>query len=139
MYKWPQGRVIRTICLILALVVAADLGYTGAYSKIAATLDPAQQEGHVRQLALGIVFAALSAAALIGGLIAAGFHPKSVDFLIDVEHEMVKVEWPKPNALVRSTVVIAVAMCLLAAIILGVDALNHWLLFNVIFSMGDKL
>ena len=139
MYKWPQGRVIRTICLILALVVAADLGYTGAYSKIAATLEPGHQDAQLRQLVLGIVFAVAAFGALIGGLIAAGFHPKSVDFLIEVEQEMVKVEWPQPNTLVRSTVVIAVAMCLLAAVILGVDALNHWLLFNVIFSLGDKL
>jgi preprotein translocase SecE subunit len=139
MYKWPQGRVIRTICLILALVVAADLGYTGAYSKIVAANDSAQTVGHLRQMVLGGIFAAASLAALIGGLIAAGFHPKTVDFLIEVEQEMVKVEWPKPNTLIRSTVVIAVAMCLLAAIILGVDAINHWLLFKVIFSMGDKL
>jgi preprotein translocase SecE subunit len=139
MYKWPQGRVIRTICLILALVVAADLGYTGAYAKWAAANDAAQTDGHLRQLILAGIFAAASLAALIAGLIAAGFHPKSVDFLIEVEQEMVKVEWPKPNTLVRSTVVIAIAMCALAAIILGVDAINHWLLFDVIFKMGERL
>jgi preprotein translocase SecE subunit len=139
MYKWPQGRVIRTICLILALVVAADLGYTGAYANIVTSMDPSQQEGHLRALVLGIVFVAASLTALIGGLVAAGFHPRAVDFLIEVEQEMVRVEWPQANALVRSTVVIAIAMCVLAAVILGVDALNHWLLFKVIFSMGDKL
>jgi preprotein translocase SecE subunit len=138
MYKWPQGRVIRTICLILALVVAADLGYTGAYSKIYTFLSDRDAQGAVRQLILGVIFSVAALAALIGGLIAAGFHHTSVQFLIEVEQEMVKVEWPKPDTLVRSTLVIAVAVAILGCIILLSDFLLLKLL-KTLLSLGDKL
>ncbi len=135
MYKWPQGRVIRTICLILALVVAADLGYTGAYSKITASVGDSSQ-AHLRQLVLGIFFAVASASALISGLVLAGFKHSSVDFLIEVELEMVKVEWPKPNTLVRSTLVIAVAIAILGGVIFMTDLLLLKSL-NYIQSLGE--
>ena len=128
MYKWPQGRVIRTICLILSLIVAADLGYTGAYAKITASLDPQNATAQMRQLVLGVVFAVASAVALIGGIVAAGFHHKAVEFLIEVEQEMVKVEWPQPNTLVRSTLVIALAIAVLA----GLIALSDFILLNLL-------
>lgn len=134
MYKWPQGRVIRTICLIIALVIAADLGYTGAYAKWAAATSEGGMQ--LRQVILGSVFAAAALAALIAGLVAAGFHKRSVEFLIEVEQEMVRVEWPKANQLVRATIIIAIAMCVLAFIIFGVDIVNHWLLYDVIFKLG---
>jgi preprotein translocase SecE subunit len=138
MYKWPQGRVIRTICLILALVVAADLGYTGAYAKITASVgDTSNAQAHLRQLALGIFFAVASLSALIAGFIAAGFNHKSVEFLIEVEQEMVRVEWPKPNTLVRSTLVIAVAIAILAGVIFLSDLILLNLL-NYLLSLGDR-
>src|SRR4051812_36717715 len=123
MYKWPQGRVIRTICLILAIIVAADLGYTGAYAKIHSSLSPENAAAHLRQLVLGIAFAVAAFAALVTGLVAAGFHHKSVEFLIEVEQEMVKVEWPQPNTLIRSTITIAIAIIILAALIFLADFL----------------
>ncbi|MBA3708146.1 MAG: preprotein translocase subunit SecE [Planctomycetes bacterium] len=137
MYKWPQGRVIRTICLILALVVAADLGYTGAFAKISASLGPENAQAHLRQLILGIFFTVASLSAIIAGLVAAGFNHKSVDFLIEVEQEMVRVEWPKPNTLVRSTLVIAVAIAILAGVIFLSDFILLNLL-NYLLSLGDR-
>ncbi len=121
MYKWPQGRVIRTICLILALVIAADLGYTGAWAKFTAPLDPQHASAHYRQLILAVLFTIASVGALVSGLVAAGFHHRSVEFLIEVEQEMVKVEWPAPNTLVRSTIVIAIAIAILAGLIFLAD------------------
>jgi preprotein translocase SecE subunit len=140
MYKWPQGRVIRTICLILALVVAADLGYTGAFSKIKAALDSNAHDAYVRGLVYGIGFAVLAAAALVTGLVAAGFHKRAVDFLIEVEQEMVKVEWPQGGALVKSTVIIAVSMAILAGLIFGIDGIERWLLYDFIFeNIGKRM
>jgi preprotein translocase SecE subunit len=134
MYKWPQGRVIRTICLILSALVASDLGYNGAYGQLSVYYTP---DGALKQLALGIFFSVLAGAAVIAGLVTAGFHHRAVDFLIEVEQEMVKVEWPKGNALVRSTLVVALGVAILAFIILGVDAVNFYLL-SVIQSLGGK-
>ena len=41
---------------------------------------------------------------------------------------MVRVEWPATNALIRSTLIIAVAIAVMAVMILGVDALNLYFL-----------
>jgi preprotein translocase SecE subunit len=120
MYKWPQGRVIRTICLLLTLLVVADLGYHGVWANFGASDTTSQN----KQMILGGFFAVLCLGALVGGLVAAGFHPKAVDFLIEVELEMTKVEWPKGGNLVRSTLIIAVAIAIMAVLILGVDFVN---------------
>jgi preprotein translocase SecE subunit len=37
---------------------------------------------------------------------------------------MVRVEWPTMNVLIRSTLIIAVAIAVMAVLILGVDAVN---------------
>ncbi len=126
MYKWPQGRVIRIISLILAAVIGADLAFNGGYSRYEAYRQGG--EASTRLLAIAIVFAVLSVVALISAFIAIGFHKKAVDFLIDVEHEMVRVEWPKTDTLWKSTLVIAVTIVLLSAIIFGMDVLILWLL-----------
>jgi preprotein translocase SecE subunit len=127
MYKWPQGRVIRTICLLLTLLVVADLGYHGVWANFAANDTTSQN----KQMIMGGFFSVLCLGALVGGLVAAGFHPKAVDFLIEVELEMTKVEWPKGANLVRSTLIIAVAIVIMAVLIFGVDIvnyqfINHW-------------
>ncbi len=120
MYKWPQGRVIRTVCFLLTLLVVADLGWNGVYANFGAGDTTSQ----LKQQILGVLFSVLSLGALVGGLIAAGFHPKAVDFLIEVEMEMTKVDWPKGGGLVRSTLIIAVAITIMAFLIMGVDYIN---------------
>ena len=138
MYKWPHGRVIRIICLILILMMAADLGYNGAFSKIYATLHKTDAKDHLQQLLVGGVFAAVAVGVMVAGLVMVGFHKRAVQFLIDVEHEMTLVEWPKGYPLVVQTFIIAVAMAVLSALIFGVDLLNHMLLFDLLFSGGKS-
>jgi len=122
MYKWPQGRVIRTIAIIVALIVATDLGYNGAWARLSVYLDA--DAGGWRQLLLGCIFGVAALAALLAGIIGAGFKPKSVDFLIEVEQEMTRVTWPKMPDLMRSTLFIALMIVILASSILAVDLMN---------------
>ena len=136
MYKWPQGRVIRIICLILTAIIAADLGYNGAYGPFNFYLTGG--EGAGKQLAIGVVFTVLACAALIAGLVSVGFHQRAVDFLIEVEQEMIRVEWPTLPVLIRSTLIIAVAIAVMAVLIVGVDYVNFYFL-ELIRWLGGKL
>jgi len=131
MYKWPQGRIIRIICLVLTALVTFDHPYNGAYGPLTAGEDP-------KQFVVGIIFCVLAFAALVSGLVAAGFHPRAVDFLIEVEQEMVRVEWPTMNVLIRSTLIIAVAIAVMAVLILGVDLVNFEFL-ELVRWLGGKL
>jgi preprotein translocase SecE subunit len=122
MYKWPQGKVIRTVCALLAALIAIDLGWNGAASQLVPYFS--DEQGQWRQLAVGGFFAVLALVALVGGLIAVGFYKKSVDFLIEVEQEMARVTWPNGRDLMRSTVFIALMIVTLSAGILLVDFVN---------------
>jgi preprotein translocase SecE subunit len=139
MYKWPQGRVIRIICLMLTALVTFDLAYNGAYGPLAFAFDPLSPvDKTTSQLIIGIFFCVLALAAFVAGLVSIGFHPKAVDFLIEVEQEMVRVEWPTLNVLVRSTLIIAVAVAVMAVLILGVDIVNSQFL-ELVRWLGSKL
>lgn len=138
MYKWPQGRVIRTIGFLLALLICADLAYNGAWGRFAAYQSATEAAAGTRQLILAGIFGAMTLAAAIAALVGIGFHKKAVEFLIEVEQEMVKVEWPKWDSLWRSTLIIAIAVAVLAAIIFGIDGLLLWTL-NKIISLGEYL
>jgi preprotein translocase SecE subunit len=133
MYKWPQGRIIRTICLIVALIVAVDLGYNGAYARLSVY---AEEGTGWRQLMIGSIYAAAALAALISGLVLAGLKPATVDFLIEVEQEMTRVTWPKPNELVQRTLWIAVMIVVLAGGIFAVDLINKSFL-DYIFGVNS--
>ena len=133
MYKWPQGRLIRTISLILALVIAADLAFNGAWVNASTSLGKSGA-GTLPQLIVGIIYAALAFVALVGGVIAIGFKQKSVDFLIEVEQEMTRVTWPTSNELVRSTAVIAVMIVVLGVVIFVVDWFNLKVLFETLYG-----
>jgi preprotein translocase SecE subunit len=138
MYKWPQGRVIRTIGFILAALICADLAYNGGYGRFAAYQSATEAAAGTRQLILAAIFGALTAAAALAAVIGIGFHRKAVDFLIEVEQEMAKVEWPKWDSLWRSTLIIAVAVVILAMVIFGIDGVILWTL-NKLFSLGEYL
>ncbi len=125
-YLWPQGRIVRICVMVLAALIAADLGYTGAYAAFATYSGDAAGSGAVRQLTLGIVYGVLALAALVVGLGAAGPHPKAVQFLIEVQDEMTKVTWPKGGELWRSTLVVALGI----AVIAGIVFLTDLALFN---------
>lgn len=146
MYKWPHGRLIRVIGMILAVIMCADLAYNGAYGRFSAYLDGMERvrqggagiQSPTAQLVQGIIFSVLAATALIGGLVAAGFHKKAVDFLIEVEQEMLKVEWPKGDSLWKSTLIIGLTIAVLAAVILAADGLILFLL-DALRSLGSAL
>lgn len=132
MYKWPQGKIIRVLALCLVCVIAADLGFFGAFPQFVI-----YSEGSgVRSLVIGCIYGALALAALIAGLIAIGFKPVSVDFLIDVEYEMARVTWPTTNELVRATIVIALLMVFLGVSIFAVDWFNLEILFKNLYGVG---
>lgn len=121
-YLWPQGRIVRIAVLVLALLAAFDLGYSGAYAAFsAAYADALGAAGGLRQLALGILYAVLALAALIVGFVAAGPHRKAVQFLIEVQEEMHRVTWPKGGELWRSTLLVAVAIACLAGLVFLTD------------------
>ena len=138
MYKWPQGRLIRTIGFILAALICADLAYNGGYGRYAAYTPATEAAAGTRQLILSVIFSVLAAAAAIAATVAIGFHRQAVDFLIEVEHEMTKVEWPKWDSLWRSTLIIAVAVTVLAIVIFGIDGAILWFL-NKLVSLGEYL
>ena len=129
-HLWPQGRIVRICVMVLAALIAADLGYTGAYAAFATYTGDAAGAGAVRQLTLGIIYGVLALAALVVGLGAAGPHPRAVQFLIEVQDEMSKVTWPKIGELWRSTLVVALGIALIAGIVFLTDlALFHGLDF----------
>jgi preprotein translocase SecE subunit len=137
LHLWPRGRIVRICVMVLGGLIAADLGYFGAWGAFGAYL--AQTEGGGRgQLILGCVYAACALASLVIGLVAAGFHKRAVEFLIQVEDEMIKVTWPKPNELWRSTLVIALAIAVIAGIVFLAD-LGLYKGLKSIFEAGSKL
>lgn len=145
MYKWPHGRLIRVISMILAVVMCVDLAYNGAYGRFSAYFDSLERarqgidglHSPTAQLVQGIIFSALAIVVLAGGLIAAGFHKKAVDFLIEVEQEMLKVEWPKGDSLWKSTLIIGLTIAILAAVILAADGIILFLL-EALRSLGSS-
>jgi preprotein translocase subunit SecE len=132
MYKWPQGRVIRTIGLVLAIVIAADFGWNGAHAQIEAY----KQGANIRPLIVGGIYGLLALSSLIVGLVAIGFKKVSVEFLIDVEQEMLRVTWPTSSELIRATVVIAVMIVVMGVAIFAVDWFNLQVLFKALYGGG---
>jgi preprotein translocase SecE subunit len=121
-HLWPQGRIVRIGVLILAGLIAADLGYNGAYAAFGTYVDPASGQA-TKQLVLGIIYAVLALAAMATGLVTAGPHRRTVQFLIEVQDEMVRVTWPKYGELWRSTLIVALAIAVLALIVFLADLL----------------
>jgi preprotein translocase SecE subunit len=134
MYKWPQGKVIRVIALILVLVIVADLAWNGARSQFSVYYGDDVNSGHLRQAVFGWIYAVLALAVLVAGVVAASFHHVAVDFLIEVEQEMTRVTWPTSSELTRSTAVIAVMIVVVGAGILAVDWFNLHVLFGAIYG-----
>ena len=90
-HLWPQGRIVRICVMALGALIAADLGYTGAYAAFATYSGDAAGAGAGRQLILGILYAVLALGILLTGLISAGPHQRAVQFFIEVQDEMTKV------------------------------------------------
>ena len=133
-YRWPQGRIIRTITMAVAALVAADFGWS-AYEMWAGVGD-----GSVIDLVNAILLSILACASLVCGIAFAGIYSRSAQFLIEVEKEMTKVDWPDRPTVIRSTVVIAIMTAVLATFIFLVDLLNHAVFIDGLFRMftGDQ-
>ncbi|MCS6970164.1 MAG: preprotein translocase subunit SecE [Planctomycetota bacterium] len=125
-YLWPQGRIVRIAVVVLAALIAVDLGYSGSYAAWRAYAEG--DAGGVRQLVLAVLYGVLALTALIVGIVAAGPHRRAVQFLIEVQEEMQRVTWPTGSELWRSTLVVAVAIACLAGLVFLTDlALYHLL------------
>ncbi len=120
-YLWPQGRIVRICVMVLGALLAVDLGYNGAYAAFGTWAGDTAGSGAVRQLVLGIIYATIATAALGTALVAAGPHKRAVQFLIEVQDEMTKVTWPKMSELWRSTLVVALAIAVLAGVVFLTD------------------
>lgn len=116
-HLWPQGRIVRLCVLGLGALLAVDLGYNGAFAAFAAYFGDTAGAGAKRQLILGCTYGLLGFGALLAAFIAAGPHRRAVQFLIEVQEEMVRVTWPKPGELWRSTLVVAVGIAVLAGVV----------------------
>jgi len=133
MYKWPQGKMIRVIALILVLVIGADLGYNGAWGQLG-TYVPGESSRSL--LIVGCIYAVITLSVLIAGVVMVGFRAKSVDFLIEVEAEMARITWPTQSELVRSTIIIAIMIAILGLTIVMVDWFNLQILFKALYGGG---
>jgi len=133
LYRWPQGRVIRTIAVVLAVIIAGDMAYNGSYAGFAAY----QETQDTRNLATGILFGVLALTAFVGGIAAVGFMSKTAQFLIEVEAEMAKVTLPKRQDVVRSTIIIAIMTVILAVLIWIVDEINYAWVHGWLLQIGE--
>ena len=114
MYRWPAGRIIRLLVIFFALLATVDLAWHGsAYF----TTTTATTWGMVK----GGLLMGLAGAALLAGFLVAGFMPRPVDFLIQVQDEMGKVEWPTWSTIWRTTLVVTLLMAVLSMVTLGFD------------------
>lgn len=134
LHLWPQGRFVRIGCFVLTGIVAADLAWSGAWANFSAR-DTAGANANTL-LTLGIIYTVLATVALVAGLVLAGFHKRSVQFLIEVEDQMTKVEWVPWDRLWRSTVVIGLAVAVMGAIIFVSDWLLYEQFLKSIFTLG---
>jgi preprotein translocase SecE subunit len=121
MYRWPQGRIVRLVALALVVLVVLDLAFNGAWRGFGTAAEATKADEALRQTIWGSVFTALAVAAFAVGVWMVGFWKRSVDFLIDVDGEMGRVEWPTWPVLWRTTLVVAIVMVILGLLIIGVD------------------
>lgn len=136
MYKWPQGRVIRMICLLAVVCIALDLGFHGYNHLITYFAPEGDLQADYHTLVIGIIEATLSAGVFFAGLISVGFHHKAVDFLIEVEQEMVRVTWPTSRMLVQSTIWIAVMVGILTTLVFAWDYIALFYVINPLIGTG---
>ena len=133
-YEWPKGSIIRVVLAIVAGVVAVDFAIAawGGYDAWQASTQ--QDRGML--LVSPIVYAMLAVGLGLGGLFAVLVHPKSGQFLIEVQKELAKVTWPTRPDVIRSTIIIAILTVILAVAIFAVDALNQEVVYGWI--LGGK-
>ena len=55
-----------------------------------------------------------------------------VQFLKEVRSELARIEWPRPNEFVGSTVVVLILVCLFAIFLGGVDRVIAWAIWKLV-------
>ncbi len=131
MYKWPQGKIVRMIILILAVLMAVDLGWS-AFSEFDAGLYNTEEESIVWFRVIKFaVYGVVGLIVLIWGLRSALFNERNAQFLIEVEQETAKVTMPSKQEILRSTIIIAIGTIIMAFVLFLVDTINVWLLDQV--------
>lgn len=129
MYKWPQGKVIRMIVLVLALAAAGDLGYAAYVESSLGFVNAEPAEGasaiYWNRIAKCSLYGIVALALLFYGLTSTLFNAKRAQFLIEVEQEAAKVTLPKRSDLVRSTIIISIGTVIMAVVLFVVDLLNQ--------------
>ncbi len=137
MYKWPQGKVIRMIVLILAVFVAVDLGY-GALGEYWAGFTSEEESIVWFRVIKCAVYGLVALTVLIYGVRSTLFNERNAQFLIEVEQETTKVTLPSRQELVRSTAIIAIGTVIMAVVLALVDLVNLEFL-QVIHSLGGTV
>ncbi|TVR11064.1 MAG: preprotein translocase subunit SecE [Planctomycetota bacterium] len=135
LYRWPQGRILRIIMVIAVILVTVDLGMAG-WGQYEAWQSGTDGEIESSSLVYASILGSLAAIAFIAGLIMVLFAPKSAQFLIEVEQEMTKVNWPSRVDLIRSTILITVMAVVLAALIALIDIVNFFIVHTTIIGGG---
>lgn len=110
LYKKTQGRLTRQLTLIAAIVVIVCACYSLATSWLL-DLDPALRTGIPTAIAVvlsWLVFRAVN-------------YPPFAEFLIAVQAEVTKVNWPSWGELKRATAVVICAMFFLGTILFVYD------------------
>ncbi len=138
MYKWPQGKIVRMLVLILSVAVSIDLGIW-AYSEYEAGLIGSEDDAIIwfRGIKL-VVYGVVGLIVLVYGVRSALFSAKNAQFLIEVEQETAKVTLPRRQEIIRSTVIIAFGTVIMAFVLFVVDYINVWLLDQV-HTLGGGL
>jgi preprotein translocase SecE subunit len=123
------------VMLVLILVAAGDLGWQ-CYGEVGILRSVSEGGIAWQRYVITGLLGLMSLTAFIGGVICIAFLPYTVDRLIEVEQEMVKVTWPARSEVVRSTVIITIMTVVMALMIFLVDLVNYKLVVELVFQRG---
>lgn len=130
-YRIDQGRILRVILFLLLILAAGNVLWAGG-SALRVYLGNTHAESSLQNLVAAIENLVIGASVLIGGVIAIWIHPRSAQFLIEVEGEMARVIWPTGKDTTRFTIILAIMVAVLAGLIFVIDnifgPLQRWFL-----------
>lgn len=137
LYRWPQGRVIRTICAVLVVIIAVDMlsEAWGTYSAWDASRIESSDPVGPGLLIHAAVFGLLGLGVAVYGLLAVGFLKRPAQFLIEVEGEMTRVTWPKRNEVVRATIIIGIMTVVMAFLLFLIDSFNIYVVHQRLMGL----
>lgn len=130
-YRIDQGRILRVILFLLLILASGYVLWSGG-SALKVYLANTHAEAATHHLVTAIENLVIGSLVLIGGLIAIWVHPRSAQFLIEVEGEMTRVIWPTGKDTTRFTIILAIMVAVLAGLIFVIDnifgPLQRWFL-----------